>query len=267
MKLQIFQVDAFADRVFTGNPAAIVPLTEWISNDLMLAIAAENNLSETAFFIPDGDGYQLRWYTPAVEVDLCGHATLAAAHVLFTHLGHTGKEIQFATQSGTLTVKQEAGALLAMDFPSRHGHEIPVPDSLSIALRDAPISTLGSKPMLTVFDSADDVVAITPNFEKLKVFCEERGGIGIIATANAPEGSGWDFVSRLFSPAKGINEDPVTGAAHTVLVPYWAKRLNKNELVARQISSRGGTLWCTNTADRVIIRGHCTDYLKGEIEI
>lgn len=267
MKLPIYQVDAFADRAFAGNPAAVVPLEEWLSDDLMLSIAAENNLSETAFFVRENDHYRLRWFTTTTEVDLCGHATLASAHVLFTHLEHQGSEVRFATLSGPLTVTREADGLLAMDFPARRGEPIEVPGDLAEALGDNPTLVLDTKPMLTLFDNAERVATLQPDFSKLKRFCEVRGRIGVIATAIAPENLGWDFVSRLFSPAKGIDEDPVTGAAHTVLVPYWSARLGKDDLVARQISKRGGTLWCTNAGERVLMRGRCAGYLIGEISL
>lgn len=266
MKLPLYQIDAFADQVFAGNPAAVVPLDKWLPDEVLLAIAAENNLSETAFFVADGDGFHLRWFTPAVEVDLCGHATLATAHVLFTHLGFKGDALRFRTLSGELVVRRE-NELLAMDFPTRYGKAIEIPEGLAEAIGANPVLVLDSKPMLTLFDGIEQVAALSPDFAALGRFCEARGKIGVIATARAPSGLAWDFVSRLFAPAKGINEDPVTGAAHTVLVPYWASVLGKVDLVARQISRRGGTLWCTHVGDRVVMRGRCTDYLEGMITI
>lgn len=267
MKLPIYQVDAFADRAFAGNPAAVVPLDHWLSDDLMLSIAAENNLSETAFFVRESDHYHLRWFTPITEVDLCGHATLASAHVLFAHLKHQSSAVRFATLSGILTITREADGLLAMDFPTRRGEPIDLPNDLAQALGNTPSLVLDTKPMLALFDDAELVAQLTPDFAKLKHFCEVRGRIGVAATATAPDGSGWDFVSRLFSPAKGIDEDPVTGAAHTVLVPYWSAQLGRTSLTARQISKRGGTLWCTQVGERVIMRGRCVDYMVGEITI
>lgn len=266
MRFPIYQIDAFADRVFTGNPAAVVPLDAWLPDEVMQGVAAENNLSETAFFKPAADGFDLRWFTPTVEVDLCGHATLAAAHVLFEHLGFQGKTIRFHTLSGVLSVDR-AGDLLALDFPARTGEPAAVPPGLAEALGAEPTLVLGSRPMLALFDDAAAVAGINPDFAKLRGVCIALGSIGVIITASAPANSGWDFVSRLFSPARGIDEDPVTGAAHTVLVPYWSSALGKQELVARQISKRGGTLWCSLKEGRVNMKGRCVDYMIGQITV
>lgn len=265
MRLSIYQVDAFAERPFEGNPAAIVPLGAWLDDALMQAIAAENNLAETAFFVPEGEGYRLRWFTPAVEVPLCGHATLASAHVLFAHLGHAAPQIHFETRSGRLTVARE-GTLLAMDFPAARAEPFPEPQGLAGALGAKPILTLKTSHILALFGSAGDVAALDPDMAALKRLLMPFDA-GLIATAPADRGSGLDFVSRFFAPNHGIDEDPVTGSAHCTSVPYWAKRLGRSDLVARQISRRGGTLWCSDAGERVIMRGRCADYLKGEIEI
>lgn len=263
MKAVLYQVDAFADRVFEGNPAAIVPLDAWPADDLMQAIAAENNLAETAFFAPEGEGYRLRWFTPTVEVDLCGHATLASAHVLFSHLGYTKPEIRFETRSGTLVVKREDDKL-AMDFPAALPKPYPAPDAIADALGARPLVWLKTAHLMAVFDSADEVAALKPDFSALGRLLTPLNA-GLIATAPAPEGSGVDFVSRFFGPAHGIDEDPVTGSAHCTSVPYWTKKLGKSDLVAHQVSKRGGTLWCTDAGERVVIRGRCADYMKAEI--
>lgn len=266
MKATLYQVDAFADRVFAGNPAAIVPLDAWLPDAAMQAIAAENNLAETAFFVPEGEAFGLRWFTPAVEVPLCGHATLASAHVLFKHLGHAAAEIHFETKSGRLTVRRE-GDLLAMDFPADVAKPCPMPEGLAEAIGAKPVLTLKGTKLMALFGSAGEVAALDPDMARLKKLLVGLGGLGLICTAAGDAGSGFDFVSRFFAPAHGIDEDPVTGSAHCVSVPYWAKKLGKADLVARQISKRGGTLWCTQAGARVIMRGRCVDYLKGEIEV
>lgn len=266
MKQRLFQVDAFAEKVFEGNPAAIVPLTHWLADDVMQAIAAENNLAETAFFVPEGEGYRLRWFTPAVEVPLCGHATLASAHVLFTHLGHTKPEIHFETLSGRLTVTRD-GDRLAMNFPADKVKPTMEPEGLVAAIGAKPLLVMKGKFLVTLFGGPAEVAALKPDMARLKPILVGLGGSGLICMAAGEEGSGIDFVSRMFAPAHGIDEDPVTGAAHCSSVPYWARKLGKPDLVARQISARGGTLWCTDAGERVILRGRCVDYLQGEIDI
>jgi PhzF family phenazine biosynthesis protein len=266
MKAIIYQVDAFADRAFEGNPAAIVPLEAWLDDALMQSIAAENNLAETAFFVKEGGAFGLRWFTPAVEVPLCGHATLASAHVIFKHLGHAAADIHFETKSGRLTVKRE-GNLLAMDFPADVAKPCPMPEGLAEAIGAKPVLTLKGTKLMALFDRPADVAALDPDMARLKKLLVGLGGFGLICTAAGDAGSGFDFVSRFFAPAHGIDEDPVTGSAHCMSVPYWAKKLGKADLVARQISKRGGTLWCTQAGERVIMRGRCVDYLKGEIEV
>lgn len=265
MKAQLFQVDAFADRPFEGNPAAVVPLDVWPEDTVLQAIAAENNLAETAFFSPENGGFRLRWFTPTVEVDLCGHATLATAHVVFTKFGCTAPSIYFETRSGRLTVRRE-GDVLAMDFPAAVAKPMPEPEGLVRALGAKAVVYAKTSNILALFDSAAEVAALAPDFSMLKHVLVAQGNAGLICTAPADRGSGFDFVSRFFAPAHGIDEDPVTGSAHCTSVPYWAKKLGRDDLIARQISKRGGTLWCTAAGERVVIRGRCSDYLKGELE-
>ncbi len=261
MRIPLYQVDAFADRPFTGNPAAVCPLDAWLPDSLMQSIAAENNLSETAFFVPEGDGYGLRWFTPATEVDLCGHATLASAHVIFRFLAPERDEILFQTrQAGVLRVTRD-GDLLALDFPSRPAEPCPMPEGLAAALGRVPASVLAARDYLCVYDSADEIAALTPDFAALA----RLDRFAVIATAPGNDGS--DFVSRFFAPARGVDEDPVTGSAHCTLIPYWAARLGKTRLDARQVSRRGGRLTCALKGDRVSIGGHAVLYLIGTIEI
>ncbi|HEX7776695.1 MAG TPA: PhzF family phenazine biosynthesis protein [Parvibaculum sp.] len=264
MKVAIYQVDAFAERPFEGNPAAVVPLEAWPDEAVLQAVAAENNLAETAFFLPEGGAYRLRWFTPTVEVDLCGHATLASAHVLFTHLGFAAPEIDFETRSGRLTVKRD-GDLIVMDFPAAQAKPCPEPEGLAAALGAKPILTVKTGNLMALFGSAAQVARLDPDFPSLKRILIALGGAGLICTAPGDQGSGFDFVSRFFAPAHGIDEDPVTGSAHCTLVPYWAKKLGKLDLTARQISKRGGTLLCSDAGARVVMRGRCADYMKGEI--
>lgn len=257
--LPIFQVDAFAGARFKGNPAAVCPLDSWLPDETLQAIAAENNLSETAFFVPGGEGgYELRWFTPAIEVDLCGHATLATAHCLFTHLGHQGKSVTFGSRSGLLTVARE-GEEYTLDFPIDNIVPVAAPTVLKEALQVEPVDVLmGRDDLLAVLPSEADIIKLSPDFRLLKAIqCR-----GVIATA---PGSTTDFVSRCFYPNAGIEEDPVTGSAHTTMVPYWAERLSKQELTARQLSKRGGNLRCTMLGERVAISGKAVTYLKGEI--
>lgn len=253
-----FEVHSFTDSVFHGNPAGVCPLDEWIDDTLMQRIAAENKLSETAFFVPEDDGYRLRWFTPVSEVDLCGHATLASAYVLFEHFEYAGEALKFSTRSGDLTVWRE-GSALVMDFPARPGEPIEAPDLLVSGLGREPVEVLRSRDFLAVFDSEHAVRSLRPDFEDL----EELECTGIIATA---PGEDVDFVSRFFAPREGIPEDPVTGSAHCTLAPYWAARLGKTQLSARQVSSRGGELACRLVDDRVHIAGRAVLYLKGFLQ-
>ena len=259
MKLDIFQVDAFTTRPFGGNPAAVVPLECWLPAETMQQIAMENNLAETAFFVRDGDGFGLRWFTPSVEIDLCGHATLASAFVLYELLGETTNIIRFQTKSGELTVQRQ-GQRLVLDFPSRPAAPCDTPAGLVEAIGREPKHVLRSRDYMLVYESEADIRAIAPNFvEILKIPTH-----AVIVTA---PGEDCDFVSRFFAPEVGVFEDPVTGSAHCTLIPYWAERLGKNVLFARQVSARGGELFCELRGDRVKIGGEATLYLKGEIYV
>ncbi|MDB5031439.1 PhzF family phenazine biosynthesis protein [Mucilaginibacter sp.] len=259
MTIPIYQADAFTDQLFGGNPAAICPLTKWLPDKVMQKIAVENNLAETAFFVKTGNGYLLRWFTPEYEIDLCGHATLASAHILFTELGYAGDTIHFETiKAGALTVKRD-GDKYIMDFPSRPPIPIEKPNGLIEALGGVqPAAILRSRDFFVVYDSEIEISDITPDFFALS----KMDTVGVIVTA---PGRDVDFVSRFFAPGAGIPEDPVTGSAHCNLIPYWAKRLGKNKLHAYQISARKGELWCEFKEDRVLMSGKAVTYLKGEI--
>ena len=265
--MQIYQVDAFAGRVFQGNPAAVVPLTEWLPDTLMQSIAMENNLAETAFFVPADKGFLIRWFTPTVEVDLCGHATLAAGHVLFEHLGHPGGSILFHTLcAGDLQVLRGAEpGRYTLNFPETPPEAVE-PDSVDILFEGLHISPApvlkGPYDYLVVLDSREMLEALRPDFKKLS----GAPGRGIVVTAPGEE-EGIDFVSRGFFPQSGIDEDPVTGSAHSMLVPYWASRLGKNRLSAIQLSARRGYLDCRMDRGRVYMTGSAHTFLKGEIVI
>lgn len=261
MKLTIYQADAFTDKLFGGNPAAIVPLTEWLPESLMQQIAAENNLAETAFFVPKGDDFELRWFTPIVEIDLCGHATLATAHILYTELGYNKPSINFhSMKSGVLNVTKN-NDLFTLDFPSRPPQPCTTPNNLLKALGNTnAIEILKARDYVVVYNTEAEIAAINPDFNRLA----EVDAFAITVTA---KGNNSDFVSRFFAPASGINEDPVTGSAHCNLIPYWANKLGKTELHAFQISERKGELWCTLNGDRVTMAGKAITYLKGEIYI
>ena len=261
MKLPIYQADAFTDQLFGGNPAAVVPLKEWLSAPEMQKIALENNLAETAFFIHQGEDFELRWFTPELEIDLCGHATLATAHIIFTELGYTRDSIHFHTlKAGTLSVTKNAD-LYTLDFPSRPAKMCKIPDGLLDAIGGKPpIEVLSARDYMLVYETEADVLALKPDFGSLA----KIDVMGVIATA---KGDNSDFVSRFFIPVAGINEDPVTGSAHCNLIPYWAEKLGKNKLHAFQVSARRGELWCELMEDRVLIAGKAVTYLKGEIYI
>jgi predicted PhzF superfamily epimerase YddE/YHI9 len=261
MRLPIYQVDAFTDSLFGGNPAAVCPLPSWLPDAVMQAIAAENNLSETAFFVRDGADYALRWFTPSVEVDLCGHATLASGYVVFRFLEPQRETVSFQTaKAGTLTVARRSD-MLAMDFPARPASPAEPPPGLLAAVGGNPREVLRARDHLIVYGSAAEIVALKPDLAALaKVDCWA-------AIVTAPGENGVDFVSRFFAPAQGVPEDPVTGSSHCTLVPYWAKRLSKTELEARQLSHRGGALHCTLDGDRVSIAGQAALYLEGRIEV
>ena len=259
MKLRIYQVDAFADRVFAGNPAAVCPLDDWLPDSLMQSIAAENNLSETAFFVPAGEGFSIRWFTPQVEVDLCGHATLASAHVLFDHLGHAENEIVFESRSGRLAVTKE-GERLVLDFPAQAPAHCDTPRAIIRAFDREPEDTLLAADLVVVFGEASHVRNAEPDIEALRTLdCR-----GVIITA---PGDDCDFVARFFGPKVGIDEDPVTGSAYTQLAPYWAARTGKSTFHARQVSQRGGEVFCELVGERVRIGGTAVSYLEGVIEV
>ena len=261
MKIPIYQVDAFTNERFKGNPAAVCPLDNWLPAAVMQNIAAENNLAETAFVVAAGENFEIRWFTPTVEVDLCGHATLASAYVLFNELGFSGDQINFIShRSGPLSVTKN-GSILALNFPVDTLSELPLKPAFAIGLSQAPRAVFkGKTDYLFVYDSEAEILALQPDFVALKAHAVR----GIIVTA---PGETTDFVSRFFGPACGVNEDPVTGSAHTTLTPYWASILGKTELTARQLSQRTGDLTCNLMGDRVEIAGEAVLYLKGEIEV
>ena len=262
MRLPLYQIDAFTGELFSGNPAAVCPLESWLPDATMQAIAAENNLAETAFFVPDGDAYALRWFTPTVEVDLCGHATLASGFVIMNFLEPERGAVSFRTlKAGTLTVTHD-GDLLAMDFPSRPAVPTEAPAGLLDALGGEPSAVLRARDYLVVYDSAADVAALAPDFASLAAVNECWAAI-----ATAPGDHGTDFVSRFFAPAQGVPEDPVTGSSHCTLTPYWAERLGKQTMEARQLSRRGGALRCTQNGERVTIAGRAVLYLEGQISV
>ncbi len=261
MRLPLYQVDAFADGPFTGNPAAVCPLESWLPDTVMQAIAAENNLAETAFFVPEGDRYGLRWFTPATEVDLCGHATLASAYVIFRFLAPERQRVVFRTEkSGELSVTRD-GERLALDLPSRPPEPCAAPAGLASALGRAPAQVLAARDYLAIYEDPAEIAALAPDFAALA----RLDRFAVIVTA--PGIGDIDFVSRFFAPAQGVDEDPVTGSSHCTLIPYWAARLGKTRLEARQLSRRGGALSCALDGDRVTIAGRAVLYLTGAIEI
>lgn len=257
MKIRQFQVDAFTSALFKGNPAAVCPLESWLDDTLMQRIAAENNLSETAFFVPVDQGFELRWFTPAKEVDLCGHATLATAHVLFNHLNYPDSEIRFQTRSGELRVtKGDTG--ISMDLPAIRGKLCVTLEELTQALGKTPLSVMSASNYMVVYSSEDDIRQLQPDMAILGRLQLQ----GVIATAPGKE---VDFVSRFFAPKAGIPEDPVTGSAHCMLTPYWANRLGKKRLLAKQLSLRSGDLICELNGDRVTLIGEAVTFLEGII--
>jgi len=259
MKIPIFQIDAFTNQLFGGNPAAVCPVEAWPDEATMQAIAAENNISETAFFMEAGDYYDLRWFTPVAEVDLCGHATLATAHLLFNEIEIGGQVVHFETRSGRLSVSRD-GDSLVMNFPAQPPEPCEVPEGLVPALGVEPVEILANADYFVVLDSEDQVRALTPSIALLRGL-DRRG---VIVTA---AGSEVDFVSRFFAPKSGIDEDPVTGSAHCELTPYWSKRLGKTMLSAQQVSARGGELFCEDQGERVLISGRAVTYMEGLIDI
>lgn len=259
-EIPLYVFDSFTDRVFAGNPAAVCPLESWLDDDTMRAIAAENNLSETAFFVAENGGYRLRWFTPAIEIDLCGHATLATAQYLFDEAGYDADAVAFETRSGTLTVSRH-DKLLRMDFPARAITPVARESEFAEvfgARPDAVFESTGN--YLAVFDSEKTVRGMAP----ITTDVAALGLLGVIVTA---EGDEADFVSRYFAPGAGIAEDPVTGSAHCTLTPYWVQRLGKNPLNAEQVSKRGGQLVCELAGDRVLISGNAVLYARGMIQL
>jgi PhzF family phenazine biosynthesis protein len=259
MRISLYQIDAFASRVFAGNPAAVCPLDGWLEDGLMQAIAQENNLSETAFFVPLDQGYHIRWFTPAAEVDLCGHATLASAYTLFTYMDPSRTQVTFKSRSGPLTVSKQ-GDLLAMDFPSQPPSSCAVPNALTEALAVSPSEVLCSEDYFVVLPSEQDVRRVDPDMGLLRKV-DLRG---VIITARGKDA---DFVSRFFAPKYGVDEDPVTGSAHCALIPYWSEKLGRKDLLAHQVSKRGGELLCKDRGGRVVIAGRAVAYMEGTITI
>lgn len=257
----IYHADAFTNKLFGGNPAAVIPLDKWLDDSLMQNIAAENNLAETVFFVPRGNGYHIRWFTPELEIDLCGHATLASAFILYEYLGYSKSELLFYSKSGELIITRD-GDKFQLNFPSR----------MPLRVSDYPeqlLNGLGIKDPLGVYKSRDYVVEVAAEKEVVDLnidisLLNQIDVIGIIVTA---PGKDCDFVSRFFAPNCGIPEDPVTGSAHSTLIPFWAEKLNKDTLHAKQLSKRRGELWCKNLGDRVTMSGNCVFYMKGEINV
>ena len=256
--MRYYVVDAFAETLFTGNPAGVCPLDGPADAELMQKIASENNLAETAFFYRDGDAYNLRWFTPVDEIDLCGHATLASAYIVMKYLDQSATTVRFHTQSGPLTVTKDGEALL-MDFPSRKPASCAVPEGLAEALGIPVSETYLMRDLLIVLDSEAAVRAVCPDYGKL---LQIEGPMGFVVTA---KGEACDFVSRFFAPGTGIDEDPVTGSTHSMLIPFWSERLGKTKMTAAQLSQRGGVLTCEDRGERVLIGGKAVCYLQGEL--
>lgn len=259
MDIDLYQVDAFASRAFEGNPAAVCPLNEWLDDATLQAIAAENNLSETAFFVREGEQYHLRWFTPAVEVDLCGHATLASAWVIYHELGAQGDRLRFTTRSGELRVSRSSEGL-TMDFPAKQPNPMTRPEAVLRALGLEDGDVVMTDDILVAVEDESIVAGLSPDMAQLSTL----PGRGVVVSA---PGRDFDFVSRWFGPKVGVEEDPVTGSAHTSLTPYWAKRLDKPKLTARQGGTRQGQLICELQGDRVILTGEAAPYLRGTIRI
>ena len=257
--LTLYQVDAFTSKVFGGNPAGVCVLDNWLPEQLMQKIAAENNLAETAFLVRNGANYEIRWFTPRVEVDLCGHATLASAHVLFNHLDHQEEVLHFQSRNRGMLSVSKSDDLLTLDFPSDKIKSVVAPEWLLEPFGIPPLEVFkGISDYLMIYASQQDIESISPDFGMLA----KTDARGVIVSA---PGDDTDFISRFFAPAVGINEDPVTGSAHTTLIPYWAKRLNKTKMTAQQLSERKGELFCEFLGERVKISGNAVTYLVGEI--
>jgi len=259
MDIQFFQIDAFTNRVFAGNPAGVCFLSRWLEDPILQSIAAENNLSETAFLVPADDHYELRWFTPKVEVDLCGHGTLASAFAVFEYVKPQARRVDFQTQSGMLSVERR-GDLLMMDFPARRPEPCPPPDQLAEILGIPPGQTLRARDLMVVYEEEEQIRNLKPDMERL-------AGLDCFAVIATAPGKNSDFVSRFFAPKVGVSEDPVTGSSHCTLIPYWSERLGKKELHALQLSERGGELFCLDQGDRVSIGGRAVTYLSGTIRI
>ena len=259
MKLPIFQVDAFTDQAFSGNPAAVCPLEQWLPDDVMQRIAMENAVAETAFFIPVDQGFEIRWFTPEIEMDLCGHATLATAHVIGRHLNVSGPSFQFQSKSGELTVSVKDD-LLSLNFPSRSPAPSKAPQVILDAIQHEPIEVLKSRDYVLVFKDEETIRQLHPNQRVLDQINLDPGGVVVTA-----RGDQVDFVSRFFTPQASIFEDPVTGSAHCSLIPYWSQKLVKDAMVAWQLSPRGGKLLCQQMGERVLISGQAVTFLEGYI--
>lgn len=259
MEIPIFQVDAFTDQLFQGNPAAVCMVDEWLSDEIMLNIAKENNLAETAFCKAVETGYAIKWFTPEIEMDLCGHATLATAHVLFQEYISSKNEVVFQSNSGPLTVSRD-GARYRLDFPSRMPQPADLTGLILEGIGKAPLEVYKARDYVLLYETQADIETIMPDQALLNTINLDPGGIVVTAAGNEV-----DFVSRFFTPQASIFEDPVTGSAHCSLIPFWAKRLKKDKLIAQQLSARGGTLYCENVGDRVWISGEAVTFLQGKI--
>jgi PhzF family phenazine biosynthesis protein len=260
MKIPIYQVDAFTNQLFGGNPAAVCLLDYWLEDKILQNIGAENNLAETAFLVKNEDFYEIRWFTPKIEIDLCGHATLASAHVLFNHVGVEGVKVEFKSIFHGMLSVTKSGELLTLNFPASEPLESNITKKIKEGLGKSPQAVYKTRDLLAIFETEEDILKMNPNFEALKILEQ----LGIIVSA---PGNSSDFVSRFFAPNAGINEDPVTGSAHTTLIPYWAKRLGKNKLHAFQLSERKGELFCEQNGNRVLIGGKAKTFLIGDIYI
>ena len=257
MELDIYQVDAFTSEVFGGNPAAVVPLKEWLPDSLMQSIAEENNLAETAYFVPKGDHFEIRWFMPHAEIDLCGHATLASAYVIFNFLRPDLDVVEFPSQSGPLKASQKDGKI-ELDFPTRAPEPIEIPEEVFESFNYKPLEAHASRDLILLFESEEQIRTIQYQLKSLK----HLPYLGIVPTA---KGEKADFVSRVFDAVASMPEDPVTGSTHATLIPFWSKRLGKDKLLAHQLSDRGGVLYCKQAGDRVYIAGNAVLYLKGKI--
>ena len=257
MEIPFYQVDAFANALFSGNPAGVCLLQDWPQDQVLQAIAAENNLSETAFLVSSAQGYELRWFTPTMEVDLCGHATLASGHVIFEFVDPGASRVTFTSNSGPLAVEQREG-LLFLDFPSRKPEPCEPPEGLEAILGARPTEVLCARDLMVVLDDEKTLRQLTPDLAAV-------AQLDIFALLVTAPGQDADFVSRFFAPGAGVPEDPVTGSAHCTLVPYWSQRLGRQDLHAMQLSPRGGELHCTDRGERVAIGGRCITYLAGTI--